>query len=238
MEMPKQHHLSPQLSLGLELEPTVSLSNFNTAGNEDVVSHLRELLTNQGEPFIYLYGPRGSGKTHLLQAICSAAMKNLDSAIYVSMRHRADYSEEMLENLENLSLVCIDDVEAIIGDSAWEQALFHLYNASFVKGTRLVIAGETVPSQLQFDLPDLTSRLAWGLSFKLKGLSDQAAIKVIQLQAKETGLQLSSEVLQFLSTRVRRDMASQKHTFEQLREASMMHKRKITIPFVKRVLGL
>lgn len=229
---------SPQLSLGLELEPTVSFDNFDANGSEDVLAHLQQFLNKEGERFIYLYGDPGCGKTHLLQSVCAAAMEKLDSAIYVSMKDRAQYSEEMLHNLESLSVVCIDDVEAIVGDTAWEEALFHLYNASFVKGTRLLMAGDELPSHLEFHLPDLASRLAWGLSFKVKRLSDQAAVKVIQMQAQETGLQLSSDVLNFLSTRVRRDMASQKNTFEQLKVASMMHKRKITIPFVKRVLGL
>lgn len=230
--------LSPQLSLGLELEPTVSLDNFNAIKNPDVILHIKALLSGQGERFLYLYGPAGCGKSHLLQGACSAAMQNLDSAIYVSMKDRAAYSEEMLLNLESLSLVCIDDIEVIAGDLAWEEALFHLYNASIVKGTRLLMAGLAVPAQLQFHLPDLSSRLAWGLGFKVERLSDSAAIKVIQDQAKETGLKLSSEVLQFLYRRTKRDMASQKNTFEQLKLASVLHKRAITIPFVKRVLGL
>ena len=229
--------ISMQLSLGVELEPSVSLDNFYAKKNEKVLSHIQQFLQWEGERFIYLYGPEGAGKTHLLQGACLEVMKRHESAIYVSLLDRSEYQEEMLQNLETLSLICIDDVDAIAGDSAWEEALFHLYNASFVRGSRLLLAGRQLPVHLNFNLSDLTSRLAWGLSFKLEPLVGPDALLVLQQQAHEVGMNLPQEVSQFLLQRSKRDMASLGEIMRVLKRASLNHHRKVTVPFVKQVMG-
>ncbi len=229
--------ISMQLSLGLELEPSVSLGNFNFKGNQKVRVHLEQLLNNQGEKFLYLYGPEGSGKSHLLQGACVKVMERHESAMYVSLKNHLNYQEEMLHNLETLSLICIDDVEVIAGDLKWEEALFHLYNASFLRGTRLLMAGKKLPVHLSFSLSDLTSRLAWGLSLKVEPLVGQDALKVLKDQANEVGMALPSEVSRYLLQRSRQDMASLGQVIKIIKQASLEHRRKVTVPFVKQVMG-
>jgi len=233
----KPSDISMQLSLGLELEPSVSLGNFNGKGNQKVLSQLDQLLNNQGEKFLYLYGPEGSGKSHLLQGACVKIMEQHESAIYVSLKNHLNYHEEMLHNLESLSLICIDDLDLIAGDLKWEEALFHLYNASFLRGTRLLMAGQKLPVHLGFNLSDLTSRLAWGLSLKVEPLMGQEALKVLKNQANEVGMALPSEVSSYLLQRSRQDMASLGQVIKIIKQASLEHRRKVTIPFVKQVMG-
>lgn len=232
------HSVSPQLSLGLELEPSVHLRDFEKEGNEQVLAHVEQFIENKGEHFIYLYGPGGAGKTHLLQSVCSVVMEHAESAIYVSLNDHATYSEEMFQNLESLSLICIDDVDAIAGDPVWEEALFHLYNAVFINGTRLLMAGSKLPVHLGFSLGDLTSRLAFGLSLPLLPLKDSAALVALERQANEVGVHFSQEVGQFLLHHTRRDMQSMYQVFMSLKDASCLMQRKLTVPFVKEVLKL
>ncbi len=226
-----------QLSLGLELEPSVGLDNFYPKKNENVLLHLQRLLHWEGERFVYLYGPKGAGKTHLLQGACVEVMKRHESAIYVSLKDRSDYHEEMLHNLETLSLICLDDVDAIAGDLKWEEALFHLYNASFIRGTRVLMAGTQLPVHLNFALSDLTSRLAWSLSLKVESLVGVDALSVLQRQAHEIGMVFPQEVGEFLLHRSKRDMASLGEIMKKLKQASIHHHRKVTVPFVKQVMG-
>lgn len=226
-----------QLSLGLELEPCITLDNFYPKKNERVLAHIQQLLHWEGERFIYLYGPKGAGKTHLLQGACVEVMKRHESAIYVSLKDRADYQEEMLHNLESLSLICLDDIDAVSGDPSWEEALFHLYNASFVRGTRVLMAGTQLPVHLNFALSDLTSRLAWSLSLKVESLIGQEALQVLQKQANEIGMLLPHEVGEFLLLRSKRDMGSLGDVIKKLKQASIHHHRKVTVPFVKQVMG-
>lgn len=238
--MDAMHDISMQLSLGLELEPSISLGNFNFKGNQKVRLHLDQLLNNQdnqGEKFLYLYGPEGSGKSHLLQGACVKVMERHESAIYVSLKNHLNYQEEMLHNLESLSLICIDDLDLIAGDKIWEEALFHLYNASFLRGTRLLMAGKKLPIHLNFNLSDLTSRLAWGLSLKVEPLMGQDALEVLKDQANEVGMALPSEVSSYLLQRSRQDMASLGQAIKIIKKASLEHHRKVTVPFVKQVMG-
>lgn len=228
--------VSPQLSLGLELEPSVRLCDFQREGNEHVLSAVDELINATGERFIYLYGPSGAGKTHLLQSVCSQVLEHSESAIYVSLNNHKTYSEDMFHNLESLSLICIDDVDAIAGDPVWEEALFHLYNAIFINGTRLLMAGKKLPVHLGFSLGDLTSRLAFGLSLPLAPLKDDVALRALKRHAQDIGVDFSEEVGQFLLKHTRRDMQSMHRVFVNLKQASSLMQRKITVPFVKEVL--
>jgi DnaA family protein len=160
-----------------------------------------------------------------------------ESAIYVSLKNHLNYQEEMLHNLERLSLICIDDVDLIAGDLIWEEALFHLYNESFLRGTRLLMAGQKLPIHLDFKLSDLSSRLAWGLSLKVEPLVGQEALKVLKAQADEVGMALPSEVSNYLLQRSRQDMASLGQVIKIIKQASLEHRRKVTVPFVKQVMG-
>ena len=67
--------------------------------------------------------------------------------------------------MEQLALVCIDNIECIAGEEEWEMAIFDLYNRILETGkTRLLITGDRPPRQLNLKLPDLASRLDWGRS--------------------------------------------------------------------------
>ena len=234
--------ISSQLSLGLELEPTVSFDNFyispKNSFNQKAMQHLKELLDKKGEKIIYFYGPPGAGKTHLLQAACVDVMKHHESAIYVSLKKRSEYHEEMLQNLESLSLICIDDLESIAGDDKWEEALFHLYNAIFTTGARLILAGTALPNKLNLNLDDLVSRLAWSLNLKIEPLVDQEAWAVLENQAQEIGLKFAPKVKSFLLQHSKRDIQSLSAWVKLLKKISMETRRPVTVPLIKKLMGV
>ena len=93
-----------------------------------------------------------------------------------------------------------------------------------------------MPKQLNCVLPDLQSRLAWGLTLEIKNLTDQEKIGVLQLRATFRGFQLSDDVASYLIHHCSRNMRDLFALLEKLDQASLIAKRKITIPFVKRVI--
>src|SRR5437016_4141019 len=79
---------------------------------------------------------------------------------------------------ESLSLICIDDLHVIANIPEWEEAVFHLYNRIYDTGGRIIIAANDLPKSINLGLPDLVSRLSWGIVYQLNPLSDQDKLSV------------------------------------------------------------
>ena len=142
----------------------------------------------------------------------------------------------MLDGLEQLSLVCLDDIDSIAGNEEWEQAIFHLYNRLRDLHTPLLITAGNSPKGSSIKLADLKSRLAWDHVFHLKVLEEKATLRALQKRANSRGFDLSEEVADYLFKRVARDMHSLFQLLDKLDQASLIAKKKLTIPFVKDLL--
>jgi len=203
--------------------------------NAEAVHHLQRIATGDAaaEQFLFLWGSAGIGKSHLLQAACQLAAEHQRTVAYLPMTELAELSPEVFDGLEQMSLVCIDDVQLIVGNPRWDEALFHFYNRVRDAGGRLLVVANTTPSALKTQLPDLESRLAWGPVMQLVELNDAGKIAALQLRAKGRGFDLPGDVAQFLMRRSARDMASLFVLLDRLDEASLVQQRKLTIPFVR-----
>ena len=109
-----------QLPLGLRLPDTARLDNFVPGPNAEILAAVRHCATAPGAAMLYLAGPAGSGRTHLLQAACRAAQSAGLPAAYVPLAERATLAPALLEGLEDYALVALDDIDAVAGDTAWE----------------------------------------------------------------------------------------------------------------------
>ena len=135
--------------------------------------------------------------------------------------------------------MCLDDIQAIAGNPEWEQALFHLYNRVRDTGkTILLMASRQAPSKAQIQLPDLKSRLSWGLVFQLNGLNDELKSTALQERAQKLGFKLSNKAALFLLNRSTRSMHDLYQILDRLDKASLEAQRQITIPFIKSILGI
>ncbi|MBS0286586.1 MAG: DnaA regulatory inactivator Hda [Proteobacteria bacterium] len=228
-----------QLPLSIALRDDCALDTFYAGDNQHIVSHLSLIAKGQGEQFTYLWGKEGVGRSHLLQGVCHDAARFGLGAVYLplaTLTHRAPL--QLVEGLERLNIVCLDDIDAICGNSAWEEALFYLYNRLRSVNHRLLVAAQCPPAKLEMKLADLKSRLSWGVTYHLHPLNDEQLIGALQLRARQRGLELSDEVGLFL---LRRNMRSMPHLYElleRLDKASLAAQRRLTIPFIKEVLDL
>ena len=162
-----------------------------------------------------------------------------DAVGYVPLDKRTWFVPEVLEGMEQLALVCIDNIECVAGDEPWDMAIFNLYNRILESGkTRLLITGDRPPRQLNLGLPDLASRLDWGQIYKLQPLSDEDKLQALQLRARLRGFEMPEDVCRFLLKRLDREMRSLFMILDQLDHASITAQRKLTIPFVKEILKL
>ncbi|CAH0534184.1 DnaA regulatory inactivator Hda [Vibrio stylophorae] len=228
-----------QLSLNVLLPDDETFASFYAAQNQTVIDAVQACASGSGNPLLYLFGPQGAGRTHLLHAACAQATQADRQASYIPLEKYAQLSPSILDGLENLSLVCLDNIDAIAGESVWEEAIFDLYNRIVEKRrAHLLVSGRQSPKHLGLALPDLISRLDWSTNYKLAPLSDSEKLAAMQHRAHLRGFELTDEVGQFLLKRLSRDMRTLFETLDQLDLASIEAKRKLTIPFVKSALSL
>ncbi len=227
-----------QLPLNIQWRDDATLQNFYPGDNGEALKAVSALSEGIGESFVYLWGQSGVGRTHLLQAACHAASEKGIAAFYLSLRDREHLSLSALQGVEDVPLVCLDDIEQIAKLSIWEEGLFYLFNRIQAKKGRLLIAADVAPKYLPFSLPDLKSRLNWGVTYQLHRLTDEQKMTVLELRAEHRGLALHKTVAQFLLNHCSRDMNELYAVLEKLDRASLIEQHRLTIPFVKHVLNL
>lgn len=228
-----------QLILPLQPPDACCFENFHIGQNVILLNCLQHFSRKIGEPYLYIWGKSGAGCTHLLQACCHAAQQQGFSVAYLPLNTlKRNNSTEILRGLESMDMVCIDELESIVKDKAWQEALFHFYNRLQEQARFLLIAAKNVPSQLNLSLPDLISRLACGVLFQVRELNDAERLIALQQRANARGLELSEEIGQFLLQRLPRDSQALFSALAQLDKASFCLKRKLTIPLVKTILNL
>lgn len=225
-----------QLPLPVQLRDESTFDNFlPPAGTQELITVLRAQAEGSGEAVIHVYGSGGCGKSHLLQASCHLAGA---AALYLPLGQLADYSpRDVLQGIEALDLVCLDDMDQVVGRAEWEVALFDLCNRARERGCRLLVSGNAPPRALALELADLRSRLAWGIVYGLPRAGDEEKIAILQFRAARRGLALGREVCSYIVSRSPRDMEALLALLATLDDASLVEQRALSIPFIKAVLG-
>lgn len=228
--------MSGQLALSVRLRDSSVFESFFAGRNQPAIDAL--LAVRAGEPptCVFLQGVSGSGKTHLLQALCARAGQAGDAAAYLPLRDLIAMGPELLSGCGELSCVCIDDVEAIAGRHDWERALFALHQQLDEHRGRLVVASTAPPAATGIELADLRSRLGGGLVLTLQPLDESEQIAALQLRARNRGFELPDETALYLLRRLPRDMTTLCAFLDQLDEASLAAQRRLTVPFVREVM--
>ncbi|MFT4614053.1 MAG: DnaA family protein [Bacteroidia bacterium] len=228
--------LRRQLPLGIRLHDDATLANFlPRPALEPVLAALQGQDQPTGERVIYLHGPAGSGKTHLLQGACHLSV---DTALYLPLAELAKYpAADVLQGVAAAQRVCLDDIHAVLNRPEWELALFNLYNQAQQQGTVLLIAADAAPRALSLGLPDLRSRLSAAVVYQLDSAADEEKSKILQFRARQRGMSLGADIASYIVTRAPRDLEKLLNILNILDQASLEQKRLLSIPFVKELLG-
>jgi DnaA family protein len=225
-----------QLALDMRLEPGTSFASYFVGANGEAVDAVRALAEGRGEPVLFIYGGRGLGKSHLMQAACRVAADLGDPVAYLPLRDAVQWSPDMLEGLEEMTLVALDDIDAIAASAAWQEAVFHLFNRLRTAGHRLLMTAERRPADVGLTLNDLVSRLQWGLVLRLHDHDDAQKAAGLHFHARLRGLELPEETVRYLLVHCPRELPSLFRLLDRLDRASLMAQRRLTIPFVRQVL--
>jgi DnaA family protein len=224
---------NPQIPLRFQAREDKTFASFVPGTNHQLIGILRQ----SSEPFIYLWGEAGSGKSHLLQACCSDASARQLSSVYLPLIELIQHPATCLDGLETMDRVCLDDMQAIQGQAEWEAALFHLFNRIRDAGHQLLVSANAPPADIDIKLADLASRMNWGVTLQLQTLGDEDLLQALIARAETLGMQLKPDAGRFMLTRFPRDPQSMWQLLDTLDQASLTEQRKLTIPFLRRFVG-
>ena len=222
-----------QLHLPIRLRDSVSVDNFFPAGNEEVFAAFNGWLNGDTDKSVlFLHGVAGSGRSHLLQAACCFVSEKERPSIYVPAGE-PDISGEFISQLDPESTVCIDDLDQVVGDVHWEEAVLEVHERLLSSNGRLLLAALQPPRALGLTLPDLATRLAAGGVYRIRPLTERELPRAMQLRARRRGLELPDEVVEYLLRRVPRNSEAIFDLLDRVDEAAFAKKRRLTVPFIR-----
>ncbi len=223
-----------QLPLGVSIQDRATFASFYPGPNPMAVERLRSIAYGD-RGVIWLWGAKGSGRSHLLQAACAAA--GARRAAYLPLRELGEAATGFLSDVRLLDLLCIDDIGCRIGHRDFELALFSAYRSVEERGGGLIVAADQAPVGLNWVLADIRSRFGAAEIFQLKALDDEGEREALRLRAASRGLDLPEETARYLLRRFPRDMSTLGRLLDEIDLASLSAQRRLTVPFVKSILG-
>lgn len=219
--------IGQQLALAVQLRDTASFDSYWIGNNSETVAALRAL----SHPTL-LYGPAQSGRTHLLQACCRAQQGR-----YLPLADLRESGTDVLDGFESVSLLCLDDVDAVGNDRAWALRLLRLLDLRRSEGRITLLSALAPPEHLALALPDLRTRLAACVVLGLQAPDDAQRSALLKDRAQARGLSLPDEVVRWLLQTQARSTGALLTALEQLDRASLREKRRLTLPFAQSVLS-
>lgn len=224
-----------QLPLDVRLPENAGFAAFVPGRNAEVVAAVRRHALRRADPVLWLRGPAGVGKTHLLRAACNAVRDSGEAAPFVAAAD-LDASDDAWRQRAAAAMVAVDDIDRVANDGAMQRKLFALFNSLRDRGSTMLVAARPGPREVGFTLPDLASRLVSGPVYKLESLTDDQRLAALTARAQLRGFELPPAVGRYLMQRVPRDLSSLLALLDRLDSASLSAQRRLTIPFVRDIL--
>ncbi|MET4676075.1 MULTISPECIES: DnaA regulatory inactivator Hda [unclassified Luteibacter] len=228
--------MSTQLPLALRWPRRQRFEHFHAGDNAAAVEAVRAAAVDALAPWVFVAGPLGSGRTHLLIAACQAAIDAGRTAQYLPLAGLRGPRAAAIRGMAGSDVLAIDDIDTIAGEADAEHALFDTFNGYRAEGCTLLFSALGAPVSLDVALPDLRSRLGSLTQALLKPLADAQRRAVLREQAGARGIELDDVVLDWLFAHHARDLGTLLDLLDTLDRASLAAQRRVTVPFLRNLL--
>ncbi|RMD64716.1 MAG: chromosomal replication initiator protein DnaA [Alphaproteobacteria bacterium] len=202
--------------IGAPLDERFTFDNFVVGKpNEFAYVAARRVASAETVPFnpLFLYGPVGLGKTHLMHAIAWEIRRNNPQrqVIYLSAEKfmyqfvralRTKDTVSFKEQFRSVDVLMIDDFHCIAGRDATQEEFFHTFNALVDRNRQVVISADKSPSDLEGVEERMRSRLGWGLVADIHPTTYELRLGILQTKAEQSGVAVPPKVLEFLAHKI------------------------------------
>jgi chromosomal replication initiator protein len=238
-----------QLVFDFPSTPRYSFENFVVCGGNRAAYHFaRQLAAGDGtDNLLYLYGPPGSGKTHLLAAAGELLTTIIGSpAPFISFRaideiYRGDYAAERVsrlgERFQDAPALLMDDIHLIPDNGNLRVEVWQLFNDFYGAGKKIMVTGLFPPKELPHLDDHLISRLLWGLVAQVDITDDDSRRMILSKLAEDRQVILPDDVADHILKSVRRDVPSLRDALEKISRFALAEGRKITLRLAREALG-
>jgi DnaA family protein len=208
-----------QIPINFSFIADKSFDNFVIGKNSIAIELLKDLTISDRTNIVFIRGNHSSGKTHLCLAVNNSTTKN------IFILNRKKISSISFQDILKYDSLIIDDIDFLITNITYEENIFALINEFIL-----------MKKSINFTIPDLASRLKWDQILEIPELNDDDKIKVLQKNAYERGWNLTPKVCDYIMNHYKRDLYFLCNCVKFIDETSLSLKKKITIPFIKKII--
>lgn len=197
---------------------------------------------------LYLYGPSGLGKTHLLFAIINKLKQNNPNyrILYVTGE---EFTNELVEALaqnkpmsfrekyRNLDVLLVDDIQFIAGKKAIQEEFFHTFEALFQNNKQLILASDVSPEEINELESRLKTRFSWGMVADIQPPDLELRTAIFRRKSLDFGFDLDYSVLNYLAENITQNIRQIEGAIRKLRAECLVSGDKCTVQMAERVLG-
>jgi chromosomal replication initiator protein len=246
-----------QLVFEFPVNQRYTFDNFVVCEGNRTAFHFAKMVTGgvDGDNLLYIYGPPGSGKTHLLLAAgesllrgeCEARSRTGETVPYLSFKdideiydghYPAETVSKLGERFRESPILLVDDIHLIPDHASIKVELWQVFNDFYGAGKKIMITGLFPPKQLPGIDGHLISRLLWGLVAGIDVSDDDSRRMILKKLSEDRQVILPDDVAEYLLAHVRRDIPSLHDALETVNRHALSCKRKITVKLAREALGL
>lgn len=197
---------------------------------------------------LFIYGPSGLGKTHLMSAIVNEIHRK-ESGLRVMYVKGDEFTNQMIESLSkhemhkfreryrNCDILLIDDIQFIAGKEATQEELFHTFNALYEEQKQIILASDRPPKDIQPLEERLRTRFEWGVIADIQPPDLELRIAIIKKKAEQIHIDIPDDVLSFLAENLRSNIRQIEGAIKKLSAKSFLSGQHITMETAKSCLS-
>ena len=235
-----------------QLNPRYNFENYYKSNSNKIALTIGEAIATNPKcktfnP-LFIFGPSGVGKTHLIQAIGIRIKEDnpQNRVLYVTARlFESQYTaavarskvNEFINFYQSIDTLIIDDIQDLIGKQKTQNTFFHIFNHLHQNQKQLILSSDCCPSQMDGMEARLLSRFKWGMTAELERPDFELRKGVLLQKAEQDGLAIPEEVLDFIATNVTDSIRELEGIIVSLMAHATVLNQEITIELARNVLA-
>ena len=193
---------------------------------------------------LFIYGPSGLGKTHLLYAITNELKKKIDNVRVIYIKGE-DFTNQMIDSLSRQAMnefrdkyrscdvLLIDDIQFIAGKTSTQEEFFHTFNALHEAGKQIIMTSDRPPREIKTLEDRLKTRFEWGLIADIQPPDLELRTAIIKKKADQVNVSIPDEVLTFLAENLRSNIRQIEGAIKKLGAKSFLTGRHVTMELAR-----
>ena len=245
------YHAKSKQSTSMDFNPQFSFDNF-VVGPSNRFAHGAAIAVsnNPGQVYnpLFIYGPAGVGKTHLLYAIANGIRKQNNNANIVYIKGD-QFTNELIDAIKNgknvefrskyreADLFLIDDIQFIAGKESTQEEFFHTFNKLYEEHKQIVMTSDRKPSDMLTLEDRLKTRFEWGLLADIQPPDYETRMAIIKKKATSLGLELPDDVCNYIAVNVTSNVRQIEGTVKKILAYRDLNGMELTLDNVTRVIN-